>query len=277
MTLASDSVRARDAGSRGPQAPAVRTTQDRMDAARVGLHELLRELPVGQSQKDAICRRMSEEYRAYHGVDHLVTLWARHRLYAAAAGLDDARVHTLLACAIAYHDLVYVPGRADNEDRSADLWMADSATSGLDLAERSWVADTVRATADHLGYEPRGLDAAGNLSLLERARLWMLDLDLTPIGEAAEVFIANTDALRREGGRADPAAFERSRLAFLRHLAAHPRLYRSPVLAAAFETQARRNIARELAGLRAERAGSRYAFDARGAHGPGGGGDVRSR
>jgi len=79
------------------------------------------------------------------------------------------------------------------------------------------------------------------------ARAWMLDLDLTPLGERPEAFNANTEALRREYAHLSDQAWNQGRAAFLRGIAATPRLFRTPVLHTAFEPQARANFARDLA------------------------------
>ena len=110
--------------------------------------------------------------------------------------------------------------------------------------DRRWVADTIRATADHLAYP----DPAADAPLRERARLWLLDLDLTPLGEADADFDRNTELLRCEVPHLSEAQYDAGRLGFLRKIAAAPRVYRTPTLAAEFEAQARANFARQLAG-----------------------------
>jgi predicted metal-dependent HD superfamily phosphohydrolase len=102
-----------------------------------------------------------------------------------------------------------------------------------------WVAGTIEATANHLAWRDRSTQRA-------RLRLWLLNLDLTPLGEQPELFARNTRRLRAEYRHLPEAEWESGRLSFLRKLHAAPRLFRSAPLAAAFEQQARRNIAREL-------------------------------
>ncbi len=204
--------------------------------------DLLARLPLSGAAREALAARMTAPGRHYHGAGHLAALWARHREFGDAAGLRDAATERLIACAIAYHDAVYDATRRDNEVLSAGLWRAAAAEAGLPEGEVAWVAGTILATADHLGYR----SAAGETG--KAARLWMLDLDLTPLGEAPEAFARNTALLREEYRHLDAASWEAGRRAFLAGLQAWPRLYRTPVLAAGFEAAARRNIARELAG-----------------------------
>jgi predicted metal-dependent HD superfamily phosphohydrolase len=215
---------------------------------------LLAHVPLPDRAKAELSAMMAQKARFYHGVGHLALLWRRHRLYAAAEGLNAPEIETLIACAIAYHDCVYQSGARDNEERSAEVWLRASAGSAISEADRIWVADTIRATADHLAYPAPAKGEADaerqwlSAPLRERARLWVLDLDLTPLGEIAAEFDRNTELLRLESPQVSDAQFEAGTRGFLKRFSDAPRVYRSPTLAAHFEAQARANFARELQG-----------------------------
>lgn len=216
-----------------------------MAEARWGrLQDLLEATPLADEAKDRLFQEMSRPERHYHGVDHLESLWRLHRRYAQAAGLAGAENDRLVACAIAWHDSVYDTERADNEDRSAELWLAASAGAPLAEADRRWVAGTIRATKDHLAYAPAPGSAA---TLRERLRLWVLDLDLTPLGAPPEAFDRNTRLLRLENGRKSDEAWRKGVTAFRQRFLDAPRIYRTPALAAIYEAPARRNLERPLA------------------------------
>jgi predicted metal-dependent HD superfamily phosphohydrolase len=223
-------------------------------ADRQDFDALLARVPLSDRAKAELSAMMTEKGRFYHGVGHLALLWRRHHLYGAAEGLSTPEVETLIACAIAYHDCVYESGAHDNERRSAEVWLRASAGGAISEADRLWVADTIRATADHLAYPaPAKAEADAerqwrSAPLRERARLWVLDLDLTPLGELAPAFDRNTELLRREALHLSDARFEAGTRGFLKKLSDAPRVYRSPTLAAHFEAQARANFARELQG-----------------------------
>ena len=103
-----------------------------------------------------------------------------------------------------------------------------------------WVAGTVPATAGHLA-------AAGVLGAgLPGLRVWMLDLDLTPLGERPEVFARNDRLLRLEQPDLDASGFTADDRSFLARFIGTPALYHTPALAAAFAAQARQNIAHVL-------------------------------
>ena len=149
----------------------------------------------------------------------------------------------MIALAIAYHDAVYVGGAKDNEVKSAALWLEVSGTvRGLDGDERLWVADTIRATADHVR-------AAASLDLADAAsyaRQWVLDLDLTPLGEAPGTFDDNMALLAAEMPHLDGQRRHAALLAGLRHFATARPLYRCAAVATAFEEAAGGNMRRHL-------------------------------
>jgi len=207
-----------------------------------GADSLLAALPVARSAREDLRRRMSAADRRYHGLAHLAALWSRHRVLGRGTEFHAPPMERLIAGAIAFHDAVFDPTLADNERASAALWRDAAGAAGmLQRDEVDWVARTIEATSDHLGAP----DA--QRTPLERARLWVLDLDLTPLGEPPARFARNARLLRAEHAHLDDAAWERQSLGFLARLQAAPRLFRTPAIAAAFEARARTNIARVLA------------------------------
>lgn len=209
-----------------------------------GLSDLFEHVPLDDIAKGRLVDKMSNPIRRYHDVSHPELLWRRHRLYADRADFANPAIDALIACAIAYHDSIYDPKRSDNEARSAEFWLSVSAGSRLNDEDRRWVAETIRATKDHLAYAPRAGAASAEARLRERARVWMLDLDLTPLGEPPDVFDDNTRRLRAESQHLSDEQWRASMRAFQHHLLAAPRIYRFPELAAIYESAARRNLAR---------------------------------
>ena len=197
---------------------------------------LMSHVPVPAAAAANLHAHLTSPDRHYHGLGHVELLWQRH-LHYATAPLSTPPWHGLIACAIAFHDAIYNAARRDNEARSAALWRA--AGPALPEPAIAWVEATILATADHLGATPTpGLDETA-----WAARAWMLDLDLTPLGENPETFAANTAALRREFHHLSDTQWQQGRATFLTHFAATPVLFRTPTLAAAFDAATRRNLA----------------------------------
>jgi predicted metal-dependent HD superfamily phosphohydrolase len=211
-----------------------------------GLQDLFDHLPLDDRAKEQLFDEMSRPDRLYHGVGHLEILWRRHLLYSARVGLDTPAINTLVACAIAYHDSVFDFSRSDNEDRSADHWLEVSANSAIVDKDREWVAKTIRATKDHLGYAPDMNKSGHAAKLRERARLWVLDLDLTPLGETPDVFEANTRLLRNENKHLSDKEWNEGLSAFRDRFLSAAQIYRFPELSEIYGASARRNLAKSL-------------------------------
>ena len=210
------------------------------------LADLIGAVPLDGKVKHQTLEMLRGADRFYHGVDHVALLWQRHRTHAREAGFDDPRHDCLMAGAILFHDCVYAADQGDSEERSAEAWLEASVACGIDAGDRAWVAETIRATRDHLGYASE-VCRNGSPDRLQALRLWMLDLDLTPFGEAPHVFDQNARLLRAEASHLNDETFEKARLSLLRRFADTEIIYRTPSLAARFDKPARRNLARHLA------------------------------
>ena len=148
-----------------------------MKAAPPGLAALLARLPIAEPARRALRQRLAEPGRHYHGAAHVALLWRRHRRFGAGSFLVRSPWDQMIACAIAFHDAVHDARLGDNEAASALLWRRCSGR--LAARQRRWVEQTILATADHLGADAlRGTRGHARL-----ARAWLLDLDLTPLGE----------------------------------------------------------------------------------------------
>lgn len=202
---------------------------------------MLHRVPVSDQAKAELLALMSAPDRHYHNIAHLAALWRRHRALSPGTGMDDPGIELQLTAAILWHDAVYVVGRRDNEQRSAELWRTAARGGGLAEPVVDWVAKAIVATGDHVARRLPDADAD------DQALQWLLDLDLTPLGEAPDEFARNTARLAKEYAGAVDDSWKQQRIGFLRRVAACPRIYLSPAIAAAYERQARENIARELA------------------------------
>ena len=201
---------------------------------------LFASVPTGAEALGRLQGRLGETWRFYHGAAHVAALWRRHVRFARAMAFTAADIRRI-ACAVAYHDAVYDPQRTDNEARSAELWREDAERAGLAADETAWVSDTILATADHLGPTQAAPDAA---------RLWVLDLDLSPLAESPAGFARNTRLLRDEYAHLCDGDWVAGRMRFLQSLGRHSALFRTPLFSRVYEHRARRNIAAALRELR---------------------------
>ena len=135
-----------------------------------------------------------------------------------AAGLPgyDAAIVTAAAC---FHDAVYEPSAADNEERSARL--AETQLASLDWpAERcAVVADLVRATAGHLA------DGDVTAAPARREEQVLLDADLAVLGADPAGYAAYVTGVRGEYAHLSTADWATGRANVLERLLARRSLY----------------------------------------------------
>jgi predicted metal-dependent HD superfamily phosphohydrolase len=206
---------------------------DRFRAAAVGAG-----VPAGPGVTEAgteLLARWCEPHRHYHTVAHLVAVLDVIDAYASLAQRPD-----LVRLAAWCHDAVYDP-TADgggNELSSADLGGRVLRTIGAPAAAIDEVRRLVLLTAGH-GAAPGDPDGA-----------LLCDADLAILASPAAEYDRYAAAIRREYAHVPESAFRAGRAAVLVHLLGLPRLFSSPPLGERWERPARRNLERELAGLR---------------------------
>jgi predicted metal-dependent HD superfamily phosphohydrolase len=183
--------------------------------------------PPGEAQEVAgdLIRRWQEPHRHYHTLRHLIAMLST---VDGASGPPDV----VLACW--FHDAIYDPRRAGNEEASADLAVAALDSLGVDGTE---VARLVRLTATH---DPDPGDHSGQL---------LCDADLAilaaPAGEYAE-YAAN---VRREYAHVPDDEFRIGRAAVLESLLDLPALFHLDTHRIEWEKRARANMDNELSVL----------------------------
>ena len=185
---------------------------------------------------DAIFRKVEQAYaspgRRYHSFQHI-----RACLELARQIPFDRPERALLALLL--HDAVYVPGRRDNEELSAQFAGSMLASeSRLDPVDIAAVQRMIRLTGDH------ALDGSG-LSDDEKR---VIDIDMSVLGGSWQGYLAYCGGVFGEfcPAVADEAQFRAGRRAFLERQLARPRIFLLPEFRATFEEAARANIRREL-------------------------------
>ena len=198
--------------------------------------------------------RYAEPHRRYHTGDHLrVVLDLVDELAAPAApprspatavvevdGEVDVEAVRLAAW---FHDAVYDPARADNEERSARLAERMLADTDLPAATVLEVARLVRLTETH---DPTPGDRSGEV---------LCDADLAVLAGDPAAYAAYAAAVREEYAFVPDDLFARGRADVLRGLLARPAIFRTASGRDRFETAARHNIRTELTLLHAMPAG----------------------
>lgn len=174
-----------------------------------------------------LVRRYAEPQRAYHTMRHL------SEMSDALDRLTDA-VPPAVLCALWWHDAVYDPAAADNEERSADL--ARDALTGL-AAAPALIEETVRLVRLTATHRPAREDEGGML---------LCDADLAVLAAEPSRYDEYAAAVRLEYAAVDDDAFRLGRAQVLRSLSAGAWIYSTGRARQLWEQRARDNLGREL-------------------------------
>lgn len=142
-----------------------------------------------------------------------------------------------VALAAVFHDAVYVPGKADNEARSADLADQAISTFGPRDVDAGRVRSLIELTARHGTLRRDELD--------EDARHF-LDCDMAILGSAPERFDAYDAAIATEFAHVPSPIYRFNRRRFLSRLLESPRIFLSDFFHAQLDAAARANLRRAL-------------------------------
>ncbi|SIT46752.1 conserved hypothetical protein [Paraburkholderia ribeironis] len=168
-----------------------------------------------------LARCYAEPARHYHTLRH-VRRCLRDLDLARAAVPDPDAVELALWC----HDVIYVPGAGDNEQRSAD-WFRHRTDGRVTASE--CICAMILATR-HTRV-PAGLDGR-----------FACDIDLAVLGAARSRFREDGVRLRAERPDLDDRAYDLHERTILGGLLARPRIYHTDFFHARCETRARRNL-----------------------------------
>ncbi|SNS82170.1 Predicted metal-dependent phosphohydrolase, HD superfamily [Actinomadura meyerae] len=173
--------------------------------------------------------RYGEPHRRYHTRAHLTAVL--DLVDELAGHADDPDLVRLAAW---FHDAVYDPERADNEERSARLATRMLADTDLSPAGVQEVARLVELTTTHAPDED---DRNGQV---------LCDADLAVLGSGPGEYAAYTAAVREEYAFVPDEFFSAGRAEVLNGLLALPKLFHTPPARERFEERARNNIRTEL-------------------------------
>jgi predicted metal-dependent HD superfamily phosphohydrolase len=170
-----------------------------------------------------------EPGRAYHNRDHLSACFVMFDKYRHLADRPE-----LVELALWYHDAVYDPRRANNEEASADWAARDLKRAGLQGDDVLRVRSMIMATR-HLAQE--GLDHDTQL---------LLDIDLSILAAPEPVFDTYELAIRQEYRHVPAQVFVTKRAEVLKRFTERERIFH---LLTELEAPARENLARSVTKL----------------------------
>jgi predicted metal-dependent HD superfamily phosphohydrolase len=173
---------------------------------------------------EILMRAYAEPQRHYHNQRHIADCLAEFDSVRSLAKQPEA-----VELALWFHDAVYDPKAADNEEQSAALAKCCLEAAGLrELAEV--VARLIMTTKTH------DLMPTTDAALL-------VDVDLSILGQSEARFAEYEAQIRAEYAWVAAEVFATKRTEILRRFLARPRIYITEAFFDRHEAQARRNLA----------------------------------
>ena len=169
-------------------------------------------------------KRYAEPHRHYHSLGHVRDI------------LQYVMVDAVVAAAW-FHDIVFDPARADNEEQSARVAAVALREMGFSVQTIEMVMQMIRATGTR---DPRGLP---------QPALLLLDADVAVFGSHHERYVAYRDAIRQEYAFVPEEQFVERRRELVERFLMRPYIYFTDVMREQFEQQARTNLEWELASI----------------------------
>ena len=186
----------------------------------------------GIALRDRLLEAWQEPQRHYHTSRHL------HDCLALLEGALDSAAHPAeVEMALWFHDAIYDPRAADNEQRSAD-W-AQRALAGAGVAPEACARVHALVMATRHAVQPDGAD--------EQV---LVDVDLAILGAERERFDEYEVEVREEYAWVPAPVFRHKRRQILQEFLARPAIFSTPAFASRFEEAARSNLERARAALK---------------------------
>jgi len=199
--------------------------------------ELCRRLGIHADCTEAgreVLQRYSEPHRRYHNCNHLADC-----LRILDSHIKEANDPLVVETALWFHDVIYIVGAKDNEERSANLARQLLDPLGVSAEFVNSVRAAILATK-HQTAPPTG-----------DARL-VCDIDLSILGASPDRYTLYAEAIFAES-RLSPDTFNPLRRAFLKAMLSRPRVFHTTIFRDEFEATARQNMSREYDDLSASR------------------------
>lgn len=195
--------------------------------------ELTAALGVGQREAQRafadLARRYSEPPRVYHMLEHAWrVVHHTNRLAPYATNLINVRL------AAWFHDAIYDPRAADNEERSATY---AAAVLGQWQQPQSRIGDVQRLILLTKHHEAASDDGDGQV---------LVDADLAILGALPDAYADYAAAIRREYSWVSDSEYAGGRVAVLRRFLQRPFIYNTPPMRSEREQRARANLKAEI-------------------------------
>ena len=174
----------------------------------------------------------SDASRSYHNLEHIENCLKELRRF--------GELKPEIAVAIFYHDCIYDTRRDDNEALSADFAANELRNAAVPEHHITNIRRLILATQH-------------KSPPTEHDEQVIVDVDLSILGAEPSDYWRYAEAVRKEYGWVDDAAFSQGRSQFLKQMLGRPRIYSIQEIRDRYEVRARENMLDEVALLAAEK------------------------
>jgi predicted metal-dependent HD superfamily phosphohydrolase len=182
---------------------------------------------------NGIIRSYSEKHRYYHTLNHIESMLELSREHMHKLKFKDET-----EMAILYHDIVYDPGKSDNEEKSASRAEMELQSLQFPPDVIEYVCQLILATRDH----DIGSMGAG----LKKDAAFFLDFDLAILGAESAEYHRYAKAIRKEFSIFPDTIYKQGRIRVLQSFLKKENIYFTEDFRAHFENQARENLTEEM-------------------------------
>jgi len=172
----------------------------------------------------------SESVRSYHNLTHLEALFSFFDTYE-----NDLAHPNEVAFAIFYHDIIYKIGARDNEEKSVEAAVVELTKLKIDSSAIGRISNLIMATKHH--------------NAITEDEKWMVDLDLSILGQAKDRYESYAQNIRQEYRKIPSILYKRGRKKVLQHFLNKDFIFQTDVFRNKFESTARINLESELNSL----------------------------
>lgn len=182
---------------------------------------------------DAITAMYSEDGRYYHSLKHVQDCVEKVKI-----GKEIATDINAVEVALWFHDAFNDVYRHDNEERSAIFARESLINAGVNRKFAENVERIILFTKHKV--RPKDIDAQ-----------LAVDIDLSSLAAPREIFVKNTEDIRKEFSRVDTASFRRGRAELLQGFLDRDPLYMTEPFRERYEEAAKDNLRKTIKELRA--------------------------
>lgn len=172
----------------------------------------------------------NEEKRYYHNLNHI-----SHMLHFAENDQAELVDYDILQFAVWYHDILYRATKSNNEEKSAKFAVKQLKSLKIDQKRAEICSKLIISTKKHEVTNTQNQDNA-----------YLLDWDLAILGTTWETYESYTQKIRKEYAMFPNFMYKKGRKKVLQHFLERPQIYYTEKYQDLWETNARKNIQKEL-------------------------------